>query len=100
MFDDKYFDVEILSRKETIVKASHLPAFPYNHSHERKPVRSNRPDGPVTIWDINGCEPQPSEPWPIAEACRRANRNLTVAECQHYFGEKPYRESCSDDQAQ
>ena len=29
-----------------------------------------------------------------ARACERANRNLTRAEWQNYFGDEPYRATC------
>lgn len=46
--------------------------------------------GVVILWDLELGD------W-IAQACRRANRNLTQQEWQRYFGDEPYRAICADD---
>jgi WD40 repeat protein len=43
----------------------------------------------LRLWDISTAS------W-IARACRIANRNLTKEEWNRYFGNEPYRETCSD----
>jgi WD40 repeat protein len=45
--------------------------------------------GNVVLWDTV------LEHW-IVQACRRANRNLTQQEWQHYFGDEPYQATCPD----
>jgi WD40 repeat protein len=46
-------------------------------------------DGEIQLWDISPAS------W-IAQACQRANRNLTAAEWTKYFQDMPYRKSCPD----
>jgi len=46
-------------------------------------------DGAIHVWDISPAS------W-IAQACRRANRNLTSAEWTKYLQDVPYRKTCPD----
>jgi WD40 repeat protein len=46
-------------------------------------------DHSIMLWDTG------LESWQ-ARACRRANRNLTQAEWQQFFGNQPYRATCPD----
>ncbi len=43
----------------------------------------------VSLWSLD------TESWPEL-ACERANRNMTMAEWQEFFGTEPYRKTCPD----
>lgn len=45
-------------------------------------------DGSITLFDID------LRSW-LAEGCKRANRNLRLEEWELFFGDQPYRETCS-----
>lgn len=55
-------------------------------------------DGTVVLYDVAQLldEPDDGEIDLLEEACLRANRNLTQAEWQGYFGDEPYRLSCTE----
>jgi hypothetical protein len=46
-------------------------------------------DGRILQWDIDLASWQ-------KQACRRANRNLTREEWQHFFGDEPYWATCPE----
>jgi WD40 repeat protein len=46
-------------------------------------------DGTIMLWDVD------SSSWQQL-ACERANRNLTQAEWQRFFGDRPYEDTCPD----
>ncbi|MDJ0807996.1 MAG: hypothetical protein QNJ78_14335, partial [Gammaproteobacteria bacterium] len=48
-------------------------------------------DGRIAIWSLAYRDP-------VAEACRRLQRNLTPDEWQRYLPERPYHKTCSDAQ--
>jgi WD40 repeat protein len=51
-------------------------------------LASGGSDTIIILWDVS------FESWQ-ARACHRANRNLTPAAWQQYFGDAPYRKTCS-----
>jgi WD40 repeat protein len=56
-------------------------------SPDGKAVASGSWDNTILVWEID------LESW-IAHACRIANRNLTRAEWEGYFGKQPYHKTC------
>ena len=61
-------------------------------SKDFKTVASLGNDG-ILLRDLSFLTDATRESWQ-ARACERANRNLTRAEWQHYFGDEPYRATC------
>ena len=50
-------------------------------------------NGRIVLQDVSFLTDATRNSWQ-ARACERANRNLTRAEWQHYFGDEPYRATC------
>jgi WD40 repeat protein len=61
-------------------------------SPNEKMLATGGSNGTVLLWDLD------TQSW-LSRACRIANRNLTqgeLGEWRHYFGDDPYRKTCSN----
>ena len=77
---------EIFARLEG-PQVGDLPEIAF--SRDGRMLAVGRPDGSIMLWNLD------IDSWRDL-ACRRAGRNLTQAEWYNFFGEAPYRQTCSD----
>jgi len=68
-----------------LVSGTTVTGLAFNHAGTV--LAAGSADGPVWLWDMDAAS------W-IQQACRIANRNLTIPEWQNYLGSAPYHQTC------